>query len=172
MSKRLVAYFSASGVTAKVAENLADAIGADIFEIQPEVPYTKADLNWMDKKSRSTIEMSDPASVPSRFMRKIVCRLRLNEVSRQWRRRPKLPPNASCSCISCSPTGCPPRGEVGRRPASGRSSRQGMSPPPASVGGSHGSAARSRCWCGCGSSVRWENRSRSAFPQCRFGGLY
>ena len=57
MSKRLVAYFSASGVTAKVAENLADAIGADIFEIQPEVPYTKADLNWMDKKSRSTIEM-------------------------------------------------------------------------------------------------------------------
>lgn len=64
MSKRLVAYFSASGVTAKVAENLADAIGADIFEIQPEVPYTKADLNWMDKKSRSTIEMSDPASRP------------------------------------------------------------------------------------------------------------
>lgn len=55
MSKRLVAYFSASGVTAKVAENLADAIGADIFEIQPEVPYTKADLNWMDKKSRSTM---------------------------------------------------------------------------------------------------------------------
>ena len=65
MSKRLVAYFSASGVTAKVAENLADAIGADIFEIQPEVPYTKADLNWMDKKSRSTIEMSDPPSRPA-----------------------------------------------------------------------------------------------------------
>ena len=64
MSKRLVAYFSASGVTAKVVENLADAIGADIFEIQPEVPYTKADLNWMDKKSRSTIEMSDSASRP------------------------------------------------------------------------------------------------------------
>ena len=65
MSKRLVAYFSASGVTAKVAENLADAIGADIFEIQPEVPYTKADLNWMDKKARTTIEMSDPASRPA-----------------------------------------------------------------------------------------------------------
>ena len=65
MSKRLVAYFSASGITAKVAENLADAIGADIFEIQPEVPYTKADLNWMDKKSRSTIEMSDPTSRPA-----------------------------------------------------------------------------------------------------------
>ena len=82
-------------------------------------------------------------------------------------RRPKLPPNASCSCISCSPTGCLPRGEVGRRPASGRSSRQGTSPPPASVGGSHGSAARSRCWYGCASSARWEKRSRSAFPQCR-----
>ena len=65
MNKRLVAYFSASGVTAKVAENLADAIGTDIFEIQPEVPYTKADLNWMDKKARSTIEMSDPASRPA-----------------------------------------------------------------------------------------------------------
>ena len=65
MSKRLVVYFSASGVTAKVAENLADAIGADIFEIQPEVPYTKADLNWMDKNSRSTIEMSDPTSRPA-----------------------------------------------------------------------------------------------------------
>ena len=65
MNKRLVAYFSASGVTAKVAENLADAIGADIFEIQPEVPYTKADLNWMDKKARSTIEMSNPASRPA-----------------------------------------------------------------------------------------------------------
>ena len=83
MSKKLVAYFSASGITAKVAEDLANAIGADIFEIRPEVPYTKADLNWMDKKSRSTIEMSDPASVPSRFMRKFICRLRLNEVSRQ-----------------------------------------------------------------------------------------
>ena len=65
MSKRLVTYFSASGITAKVAENLADAIGADIFEIQPEIPYTKADLNWMDKKSRSTIEMSDPTSRPA-----------------------------------------------------------------------------------------------------------
>ena len=65
MSKKLVAYFSASGITAKVAEDLANAIGADIFEIQPEVPYTKADLNWMDKKSRSTIEMSDPTSRPA-----------------------------------------------------------------------------------------------------------
>lgn len=63
MSKRLVAYFSASGVTARVAENLADAIGADIFEIQPEVPYSKADLNWMDKKARSTIEMSNPTQL-------------------------------------------------------------------------------------------------------------
>ena len=64
MSKKLVAYFSASGVTAKVAETLAEAIGADIFEIEPKVPYTEADLNWMAKKARSTIEMSDPASRP------------------------------------------------------------------------------------------------------------
>lgn len=65
MSKKLVAYFSASGVTAKVADILADAVGADIYEIRPEVPYTKADLNWMDKKSRSTIEMNDRASRPA-----------------------------------------------------------------------------------------------------------
>lgn len=64
MSKKLVAYFSASGVTAKVAETLAEAIGADIFEIEPKVPYTEADLNWMDKEARSTIEMNDPASRP------------------------------------------------------------------------------------------------------------
>ena len=64
MSNKLVAYFSASGVTAKVAETLAEAIGADIFEIEPKVPYTEADLNWMDKKARSTIEMNDPASRP------------------------------------------------------------------------------------------------------------
>ena len=59
MAKKLVAYFSASGVTAKVADMLADAVGADVHEIQPKVPYTKADLNWMDKKSRSSIEMAD-----------------------------------------------------------------------------------------------------------------
>ena len=64
MSKKLVAYFSASGVTVKVAETLAEAIGADIFEIEPKVPYTEADLNWMDKNARSTIEMNDPASRP------------------------------------------------------------------------------------------------------------
>ena len=63
MSKKLVAYFSASGVTVEgLAETLAEAIGADIFEIEPKVPYTEADLNWMDKKARSTIEMNDPAS--------------------------------------------------------------------------------------------------------------
>ena len=59
MSKVLVAYFSAGGVTAKMAKKLADAIGADLFEITPEEPYTKADLNWMDKKSRSSVEMND-----------------------------------------------------------------------------------------------------------------
>lgn len=65
MSRKLVAYFSASGVTAKVAETLSEAIGADLYEIEPEVPYTKEDLNWMDKQSRSTIEMNDPASRPA-----------------------------------------------------------------------------------------------------------
>lgn len=64
MNRKLVAYFSASGVTAKVAEMLADAVGADIYEIRPAVPYTKADLNWMDKKSRSTIEMNDKTIRP------------------------------------------------------------------------------------------------------------
>lgn len=65
MSKKLVAYFSASGVTGQVAEKLAEAIGADIFAIEPEIPYTNADLNWMDKKSRSTVEMNDPSSRPA-----------------------------------------------------------------------------------------------------------
>lgn len=65
MSRKLVAYFSASGVTAKVAERLSEAIGADLYEIEPQVAYTKADLDWMDKKSRSTIEMNDPTSRPA-----------------------------------------------------------------------------------------------------------
>ena len=64
MSRKLVAFFSASGVTAKVAETLSDTIGADLFAIEPKVPYTKADLDWMDKNSRSTLEMKDPASRP------------------------------------------------------------------------------------------------------------
>ena len=65
MSKKLVAYFSASGKTAKVADMLADAVGADIYEIRPEVPYSKADLNWMNKKSRSSVEMNDKAFRPT-----------------------------------------------------------------------------------------------------------
>lgn len=65
MSKVLVAYFSASGVTAKVAEKLAEAVGADIFSIEPAVPYTKADLDWTDKQSRSSVEMNDPSSRPA-----------------------------------------------------------------------------------------------------------
>lgn len=64
MSKKLVAYFSASGVTKRAAERLAKAAGADLFEIKPAVPYTDADLNWMDKKSRSSVEMNNPASRP------------------------------------------------------------------------------------------------------------
>ncbi len=65
MSKKLVAYFSASGTTARLAETLAEAIGADIFEIKPEVPYTRADLNWQDAGSRSSVEMKNPASRPA-----------------------------------------------------------------------------------------------------------
>ncbi|SDP73573.1 flavodoxin [Selenomonas ruminantium] len=64
MSKKLVAYFSASGVTAKAAKNLAEAAGADLFEIKPEVPYTQADLDWHDKNSRSSVEMRDSKSRP------------------------------------------------------------------------------------------------------------
>ena len=59
MGKRIVAYFSASGTTKKAAEMIASAVDADIYEIVPKQPYSKADLNWMDKKSRSSVEMSD-----------------------------------------------------------------------------------------------------------------
>jgi len=59
MSKKLVTYFSASGVTKAVAEKLAQTVGADIFEIAPKVLYTEADLDWRDKTSRSTVEMND-----------------------------------------------------------------------------------------------------------------
>ena len=62
MAKILVTYFSASGVTAKVAEKLAKAAKADLFEIKPEVPYSSADLDWTNKKSRSSVEMADKTS--------------------------------------------------------------------------------------------------------------
>lgn len=65
MNKKLVAYFSASGVTAKAAKKLANVAGADLYEIRPETPYTRADLNWMDKNSRSSIEMKDKNSRPA-----------------------------------------------------------------------------------------------------------
>ena len=65
MSRTLVAFFSASGTTKRAAENLADAIGADLYEIRPAIPYTAADLNWQDQKSRSTLEMKDEASRPA-----------------------------------------------------------------------------------------------------------
>ena len=64
MSRKLVAYFSASGVTAKTANKLAKEVDGDLFEIEPKEKYTSADLNWMDKKSRSSVEMNDPASRP------------------------------------------------------------------------------------------------------------
>ena len=65
MSKKLVAYFSASGVTKSAAEKLAEAAQADLYEIRPEVPYTEADLNWLDGNSRSSREMRDKAFRPA-----------------------------------------------------------------------------------------------------------
>ena len=65
MSKTLVAYFSASGVTADAAKKLAEAEGADLYEISPQVPYTAGDLDWTNKRSRSTLEMTDKSSRPA-----------------------------------------------------------------------------------------------------------
>ena len=65
MSKTLIAYFSVSGVTAKVAAELAQGQQADLFEIRPEIPYTKEDLDWTDKQSRSTLEMADVSCRPA-----------------------------------------------------------------------------------------------------------
>ncbi|HIU41406.1 MAG TPA: NAD(P)H-dependent oxidoreductase [Candidatus Egerieicola faecale] len=65
MGKTLVAYFSASGVTAKAAEKIAEAIGADLYEIRPQLPYTAKDLDWMNRNSRSSVEMNDPARRPA-----------------------------------------------------------------------------------------------------------
>ena len=64
MSKKLVAYFSASGTTAEAARTLAEAAEADLYEIKPQTPYTRADLNWQDKKSRSSVEMNDKSFRP------------------------------------------------------------------------------------------------------------
>lgn len=64
MSKLLVAYFSASGITAAVAKTLAESLSADLYEIAPETPYTKQDLNWLNPKSRSSVEMKNPTFRP------------------------------------------------------------------------------------------------------------
>ena len=64
MSKALVAYFSASGSTSRLAQSLAAAANAALYEIRPAVPYQRGDLNWMDKKARSTVEMADPSCRP------------------------------------------------------------------------------------------------------------
>lgn len=64
MSKTLVAYFSASGTTAKAAQELAAAVEGDLYEIRPAIPYTVKDLNWQDERSRSSLEMKDPAARP------------------------------------------------------------------------------------------------------------
>ena len=65
MSKTLVAYFSASGTTAKLAKNLAEVARADLYEIRPETPYTRADLNWQNKNSRSSVEMKNKSFRPA-----------------------------------------------------------------------------------------------------------
>ncbi len=74
MSKVLVAYFSASGVTASLAKKLAQEIKADLFEIEPEAPYSEADLDWRNQKSRSSLEMKDPSSRPA-------IRSKINDIS-------------------------------------------------------------------------------------------
>lgn len=65
MGKKLVAYFSASGVTRGIAQKLAEAANADLYEITPEVPYTEADLDWRDENARSTVEMNQPSFRPA-----------------------------------------------------------------------------------------------------------
>ena len=65
MSEILVAYFSATGTTKKLAEKIAAAVGGDLYEIRPEIPYTSADLDWTDPKSRSSVEMKDKAFRPA-----------------------------------------------------------------------------------------------------------
>lgn len=65
MNKTLIAYFSASGETARLAKTLAEVIDADLYEIEPKVKYTSEDLNWNDKQSRSTIEMNDDSCRPA-----------------------------------------------------------------------------------------------------------
>ena len=65
MSKTLVAFFSAGGKTAAAAKTLAEAAAADLYEIKPAAPYTKADLNWMDQNSRSSVEMKNKSSRPA-----------------------------------------------------------------------------------------------------------
>lgn len=65
MGKKLVAYFSASGVTAAAAKKLAEAAGADLYEIRPKTAYTTADLDWRDKNARSTVEMNDKSFRPA-----------------------------------------------------------------------------------------------------------
>ena len=71
MSKKLVAFFSASGITKKVAGMIAEEAKADLFEIEPKVPYTMADLDWMDKESRSSVEMSDKKYRPEIMKKEI-----------------------------------------------------------------------------------------------------
>lgn len=71
MRKTLVAYFSASGVTKKVAEKIAAAVNGDLFQIEPEIAYSEEDLNWMNKNSRSSLEMSDKDFRPAMIKKEL-----------------------------------------------------------------------------------------------------
>ena len=90
----------------------------------------------------------------------------MNEISQQWRHPPRSPPGASYSCTSCCPTGYRPHGAAGHRPASKQSFRPGSYPLHGCGVRSLDSTSQSHCWCGCGSSARWGNHSKSKSPQC------
>ena len=85
MSKKLVAYFYASGTTARVAENLATAAGADIYEIKPAVPYSRADLNWQYKQSRSSVEMRNKSLCVTvlLFLIRLTSFVKINNIKKQ-----------------------------------------------------------------------------------------
>ena len=97
MSKKLVAFFSASGTTKKVAEMIAEEVKADLFEIEPKVPYTKDDLDWMNKKSRSSVEMSDKKYRPA-IMKKEMDMSSYDEILLGFPIWWYVAPTAGCRC--------------------------------------------------------------------------
>ena len=86
MGKTLVAFFSASGVTARVAERLAKAAQADLFEISPKELYTESDLDWKNKNSRSSLEMKDPDCRPE-IWSKVRLKCKIEIVDQKYKAR-------------------------------------------------------------------------------------